>query len=1408
MSVRKIGAVLRDRLSGFAAIGLATVLCATSVTSAYANGMALPGSFDVNEAGAATYSVSIAVPPGTAGMAPALSLEYSSQGSDGSIGIGWSISGLPSIGRCARTVAQDGVSGSVNYDGNDRFCIDGQRLVAINGAYGANGTEYRTEIDRFTKIVGNGTAGNGPAWFEVRTKAGHILQLGNSADSRLLAAGKSSAHAWAVNRIADTAGNYLAITYVNDAANTQLYPSRIDYTGNTAAGLAPYNSVQFVYATRPDIVPLYQAGSLIKTTQRLTNVQAYVDANLVTDYRLAYNQSSATGRSRLVSITQCDGSGICLPATSFSWQQGTMNQTVVSNVAGQNGTLSGFRPYIGDFNGDGMADVFWDDENNSSSSSTGIRTLWSNSGAGTFAVTSNFAGQNGTMIGYVPVIGDFNRDGKSDVWWSEGYSSSNAKWLSTNTGWSTIGTVSAPVPAVAFNGFAADSSADTRDDLWWYQQYVFFELGNVPGGGFFWGGWETARSLTNADGSSGAAQPVLSFSALIPESAGPAIVAESFHADFNGDGRLDVLFHVEIGYQGTFLWWDPASGGAVTHQVPAQQTVFLDSGNGTFSNAVVAGNPWVNVASAYAAYKPTFLDLNGDGKVDILWDQVDTFSSGGGWPPGRSNGSRSVWLSRGDGTFNIIDNPGGTNGTLVGYRPLAGDFNGDGKVDVLWFQCDANFVSTGARVLWQSKGDGTFTVVPNFGGQDGTAIGYWPVLADFNGDGKTDILWDSRGGEITPRTPRSLGDFSGTGMRSTGTRLLWLSDLPAPDLMTGVTTGIGATVAVNYKPLTDSSVYTKDNNAIDPTLDLRGPMQVVSRVDVSNGIGGIVSSTYAYAGAKANLDGRGFLGFRQVTATDLQTSTVKTVVYRQDYPYQSSVASATRTLGGVTLSSVTNTYGATSLGGTRYDVYLQQTVENGTDLGGTALPTLTTTYQYDAYGNATQAAAVASDGLSKTTAHTYVNDTANWLLGRLTTATVTAQAPLQVGQCSLPWGGSTGSGQSVTAYSSASPPAGQTCSAIAQTRTCINGTLSGSYTQQSCSPSACSLPWGGSIADGQSVTAYSAASPPAGQTCSAIAQTRTCANGTLSGSHTNQSCVVTDDTPNSYSFTDLTNQPTTTVVNSNIIQITGINVTVTATTAGASSQMRSCADSACSSVINTWASSVSITANQYLQVRQTTSSAATTTTTATVTVGTGTPDTWSATTGAGVTPGSQTFSTPGAFTFTIPNYNNLTVEVWGGGGGGGGYYYPLATGGGQSNWNSSAILANGGKPGPTYGAGESYDANHGYGGTAAGGTTNLTGGAAPLGAWAGGSSPNGGAQTSGAMQPANAPGGGGSGGGVIGDDWGDGGGGGGYAARTYSAGAFTPGANIGGNVGAGGSAAGADFQPTPGAAGRVRFTWN
>ncbi len=115
-------------------------------------------------------------------------------------------------------------------------------------------------------------------------------------------------------------------------------------------------------------------------------------------------------------------------------------------------------------------------------------------------------------------------------------------------------------------------------------------------------------------------------------------------------------------------------------------------------------------------------------------------------------------------------------------------------------------------------------------------------------------------------------------------------------------------------------------------------------------------------------------------------------------------------------------------------------------------------------------------------------------------------APPPPAACAVPWGGTIMSGQSVTAYLES-----VSSNCVAETRLCSNGVLSGSYTFQSCStpqPASCTLPWGGTIAHGQSVTAYQTSI-----SSSCTSETRICNNGTLTGSFAFPACTAPPPPP-------------------------------------------------------------------------------------------------------------------------------------------------------------------------------------------------------------------------------------------------------------------------------------------------------
>src|SRR2546425_501206 len=105
--------------------------------------------------------------------------------------------------------------------------------------------------------------------------------------------------------------------------------------------------------------------------------------------------------------------------------------------------------------------------------------------------------------------------------------------------------------------------------------------------------------------------------------------------------------------------------------------------------------------------------------------------------------------------------------------------------------------------------------------------------------------------------------------------MVWLS-APSEVLHTSITTRlVGANVMIST-PLTDGSVYAQDVDGSWPVRDVKqqGPLYVVSAVSSSDGIGGSRATNYFYRGAKAHLKGGGFLGFRQIEATDTGTGVV------------------------------------------------------------------------------------------------------------------------------------------------------------------------------------------------------------------------------------------------------------------------------------------------------------------------------------------------------------------------------------------------------------------------------------------------------------------------------------------------------------------------------------------------------
>ncbi len=282
----------------------------------------IPGSGGVS-GGSATYNLPLVVPPGRNGMTPSLSVNYSSKGGNGILGVGWSLSVGSSIYRCPQTLAQDGAIKPVTLSNDDRLCLDGQRLMKISGTdYFTTGAQYRTEQDSFAKIVKTSTG------FTVYTKSGRIntyVQQGNQKTT------------WQLTKEEDSFGNKITYLYniydnviktfgINEILLTEIY-----YTGNTTQ--IGDRKIRLNYVNRSDENSSYLAGQRTDVTQVLDNIQTYTNYNsgsglAVRNYQFSIVSSKVTNRSLLSNVVEKIG-GI-----NSTTQRELLNNSWSQNQAG------------------------------------------------------------------------------------------------------------------------------------------------------------------------------------------------------------------------------------------------------------------------------------------------------------------------------------------------------------------------------------------------------------------------------------------------------------------------------------------------------------------------------------------------------------------------------------------------------------------------------------------------------------------------------------------------------------------------------------------------------------------------------------------------------------------------------------------------------------------------------------------------------------------------------------------------------------------------------------------------------------------------------------------------------------------------------------------------------------------
>ena len=271
--------------------------------------------------GSAIYSIPIVVAPGTHGMQPNLALTYNSQAAWGRLGWGWSISGLDVIQRCVR-------KGAPRYEGNDVFQWRGEELIYSDPATSGDGY-YHPQRENFARIENFNASGSGSYWL-VTEKNGTKFRFGYNSDSRIDAVFADPAdprtgevRRWALDRVEDSNGNYMTITYLEDpagAGNGDYYPDTVTYTMNGAGGIGAFRTVKFNWESRTDERESWSEGARERIVKRLASVEVKVGANLLRKYVLTYANGSIE-QSMLTQVQEFGSDEIStLPPTVMTYQ--------------------------------------------------------------------------------------------------------------------------------------------------------------------------------------------------------------------------------------------------------------------------------------------------------------------------------------------------------------------------------------------------------------------------------------------------------------------------------------------------------------------------------------------------------------------------------------------------------------------------------------------------------------------------------------------------------------------------------------------------------------------------------------------------------------------------------------------------------------------------------------------------------------------------------------------------------------------------------------------------------------------------------------------------------------------------------------------------------------------------------
>jgi RHS repeat-associated protein len=813
------------------------------------------GELSVSLSGGAKYDVPILVPKGLNGIEPKISISYNSQAGNDILGYGWRINGVSSITRIASTIYHDGVNREVKYDTQDRFALDGQRLMLKNPSdvYGGDGVEYQTENFTNLKITSHGILSTGPVYFLVEFPDGSKAYYGNSQNSH-------SKLGWNITSLVNSLD--IRIDYEYIFSNNISLISRIKYGSQGTS--SQINIIDFIYKSRNRVEQAYVNGHLLNVSNILSEIKIKSSNVGFKNYFFEHNLNSL-GYERLIKVIEKSGDNSeSLNPTVFEYQDSPENISV--NPNGTSISMTGVN-YLtsstisGDFNGDGNQDIIL-------YPTTGINSrkkYW----------YFDDINSNSLNIGYEHNVGAFQE--MLPINWI----SHNGK-LMPDQGWVIVKKEN-PL-TTSFNCYSSGIANPI-----YFQYRIDFDFPRIEFGYF-----------KHPCVSSRLSQSRVSIEPIDPVDSEPTwIVIEKeipkiyLTGDFNGDGLSDM---VAIEKSVTFQYSDYCSN--YNYNYSAGKAFFINLDRRLVVDQIShSGNiDYTNDCQVHVA------DFNGDKKTDLYIFK---------------NGNVKIYTLNSNNVLTLIRSFSHTNISLS--RPiLLGDYNGDGKTDFIVPNNYGNnytkYLSDGVTFKNSSE---IYPFTYYESAVLGSEIDLSHLIPyDFNADGKTDIVrvHNASAGSlanITVEYYKNLGPSfvsqmaAYTGVSSNigayaipvvlnhdkanpNSELSFVSkgsifnfrcnkDNYEDTLLRSITLGNGVKEKIYYSTLNsicdnlncDSSYGVNGYVENYPNFDIINAPQLrlVSKIEKQN-FNSSKFKQYSYFGGVTNYLGKGFLGFRAIANTD------------------------------------------------------------------------------------------------------------------------------------------------------------------------------------------------------------------------------------------------------------------------------------------------------------------------------------------------------------------------------------------------------------------------------------------------------------------------------------------------------------------------------------------------------------